>query len=515
MINILTADRLKDKILFLLYISFIVYLVMNTGIISDDFEAMAMARGLEKPTNSPFYFIDTPFEQITHYPWYHLFSLHNQNAVNISKILYVIISFYLIVKFFTIYLKPRDAFLISFLFVFFPTHDATVYFFMGQYLTLSFAFYLYAYYLGYHNRLVPAFLFSLMGSFISYGSLPIAVGLFFLFSLNRKLKQALVILVPNLLFTLYYIFLTKFLGLGTDRLAGQINFLSIIKNFIIQIITFFDSAFGPAFWLKIYYALKQMSGVSLIIGLIAILICQRIYRKVNYRYDSKLIISMVILLLTAFFLYSLTGMYPELAFNLGNRTTIFGSFLLTYLIFLMPVREKLRILLLGIFIFAILGISNHWRSWNLQQQRVIHNIMNNKELNNYNGNEIIYVSGNQYSKYGPFSHIEFLSEHWVTIPVFKLAVNKNIVAKPFNRRHKYEDGYLFDLKYKKKIKINRVIKIYDSQKDLFFDLDSKEINSYIAGLPVEYRHWLQVVKLNFLTNLIIKYFPRLEYALSA
>lgn len=51
---------------------------------------------------------------------------------------------------------------------------------------------------------------------------------------------------------------------------------------------------------------------------------------------------------------------------------------------------------------------------------VIDNIRTNKELASYHNGAPIYVSGNQYSRMGPFSHIEFLSEYFVVRSVINL-----------------------------------------------------------------------------------------------
>ncbi len=222
------------------------------------------------------------------------------------------------------------------------------------------------------------------------------------------------------------------------------------------------------------------------------------------------------MLLLSFGIFALTGRYPQLAFNLGNRTTVFGSLLLAYLIVLIPSSRKKKTAVFAIFLYSILGISDHWKSWNIQQQEVISNIQNNKLLNEYQDNKVIYVSGNQYSKYGPISHIEFLSENWVTSAVFNLALKKNIHAVTINKRHVYENGYLVDARYNTKVEVNDYINVYDSENDRLFTLNVVEINSYIDSLPPENRHWIMLSDnrlIRFAKTLVLKVMPRLEYAL--
>ena len=163
-------------------------------------------------------------------------------------------------------------------------------------------------------------------------------------------------------------------------------------------------------------------------------------------------------------------------------------------------------------IFSVLGISDHWKGWNSHQQKVMENIAKNQELKNYRGDQTVYVSGNQYSKFGSISDIEFLSEDWVITSVFKITLNKDISAEPLNKRFYYRDGCLIDTKYFRKMKIGDTINVYDSQKNEFFILDAGKINGYIDSLPPEKRHWVQMLPVGFLRNAIVYLSPRLKYA---
>lgn len=512
-------ERLHRRhiILSFFYFMLIAYLLINTGVISDDFDAMNRLK--EKKfteiliPKGQFYFIETPLEYFTHYIWYYFFRIDNSVADSIFKVLYILVSFYFIGQFFKIYLNLQTAYLVSFMFIFFPSHDSTVYWFMGNSLTLPFAFYLYAFYLAHKNRLGLAFLLASAGSFISYGSPPLALTLFFLFLLNREVRKGLVLLIPNILYSIYYIFISKIMGIGIDKLdmAKGINFYSIVKHFILQILTFIDAMVGPSMWMKIFYSFSQLSASSLIIGIILTVIFYKKYQDAGMRYDQKLIISFLALVLLSFVMFSLTGYYPQLAFNLGNRATIFGSLLLAYLIVLMPASHKIRTLIFAIIIFTILGISDHWKQWNIHQQAVMTNIRNNPGLKNYQDTKVIYVSGNQYSDFGLISHIEFLSEGYVVHPIFKLIFDWDVSAWPINKRHKYMDGYLIDTKYNRKMQVEDYIYVYDSENDRFFKLKSAEINNYIDSLPPDNRHWIQIVDIKFLRDIVKKLMPRLDY----
>ena len=266
-------------------------------------------------------------------------------------------------------------------------------------------------------------------------------------------------------------------------------------------------------WLKVYYAFSQLSAISIIIGIFLTIIFYKKYKESDKRYNAKLVLGFVFLTFLCFGMLSLTGHYPQLCFNLGNRVTIFGSLLLAYLIVLMPVSHKLKTLVFALIIFTTLGISDHWKNWNVHKQKVITNIKNNRDIENYQDDEIIYVSGNQYSKYGPISHVEFLSEGWAVAPLFELITEGKINAIPINKCHKYENGYLVDQKYGSQTAIGKSITIYDSEKNTLFILKAEEINSYVDSLPPENRHWIQFVKAPFIKNMVTHLMPRLKYSL--
>lgn len=503
---------LNKNLFFILFIIFISYLLINTGIISDDFNAIEGLKGTKiKDVFFSSYFMSTPVENFSHYFWYYFFPMDNLFLLNIIKTFYILLSFFLVFLFFSIYLSKFSALCASFLFIFFPTHDSTVYFFMGQYLTLSFAFYLYSFYLAYHNKLVLAFILGLIASFISYGSTPIALALFTLFFLNKEFKKGMAIIIPNLIYAIYFVPLNIIMRSGYPRIIEKLNIAALIKQFILQILSFIDAMLGPSFWLKVYYSFSQLSGTSFLIGVILIIIFYKQSQKVNERYNLKLIISCIVLLFSSFLMFAATGRYPQLAFNLGNRVTIYGSLILAYFIVLMP-SKAIKTLLFSLLIFTILGISDHWKIWNLQQQKVIGNIRNNYALKSHNDKRAIYVSGNQYSKYGPISNIEFFSEDWVVDAVFKMALGKDIFARSINKRYKYIDGYLIDTKYSLKTRVDSYIYIYDSEKDILFKLKAEEINNYIDSLSPDTRHWLQILDIKLIKEKVLGLMPRLRYA---
>ncbi len=505
----------KKPLIYLFYFLLIAYLLANTGIFSDEFAVIERLKGkslfggIAAGVNSSY--INVPFAYLTHFTWYYLFRDYIQ-FLDLIKIFYIILSFYLISKFFSIFLNENNALWASFLFIFFPCHDSTVYCFMIQYLTLSFAFYLYAFYLAYNNKLLAAFLLALVASFLSYGSPPLAFALFTLFALKKEFKKSMIMLIPNMIYWVYFIPLNILMRLAAPRIIEKLTFISLAKQFILQILTGFDAVLGPSIWLKIYYGLWQVSAISLIIGILSLIVLSKIISKERARHNPQLIISLLVMLVISFFTFAASGRYPQIAFNLGNRVTIYGSLVLTYFI-VSVFSKRINILLMVIFIFSILGISNHWKNWNFHQWKIIENIKSNKDLGSYREDKIIFVSGNQYSKYGPISHIEFFSEDWVPNFVFKLSLGDKITAAAINKRFRYLNGYLTDTKYNKQIYVGDSINIYNSEENMLFKLKTDEVNSFLEALPVDNRHWIQIIHPRFLKNMIEYLMPRLKYAL--
>ena len=498
----------------------ITYILANTGYISDDYTNMlSMQNESIKNILIPSgIWVAIPLEHYTHNIWYSLFQINNETIVTIFKIMYIYLSFYMVKKFFSIYLDDQRSLIASFLFIFYPTHDSVTYWYCGSYMTLTISSYLYAYYAAYHNKLLYALILSIFASFISYASPPIAFALFILFALNREFKKSAIIIIPNLVYSLYYIVITKIMLVsgGGFKLPNEFAILKIIKHFMLQIVTFIDAMFGPSMWLKIYYSFYQLSVLSIVIGVFATVVLYKIstkYKKDISKHNVKLVLSLSLLIIVSFVMFAVTGKYPQLAFNLGNETTIYSSLLISYLLVLAPVSVTLRIIFCAIMLFSILGVSDHWKSANLQRQQIMSNLRSNQDLSNYKENKKIYISGNQYSKYGAISHLEFLVQSWTVSSVVKLALdNDNITATTINKNYEYVNGYLIDNKSNRRSEVTGYINVYDSEKDILFKLSADKINEYIEKFPDEKRHWVQMVNNETINDAILKLMPRLKYA---
>ena len=111
---------------------------------------------------------------------------------------YVVASLYMCSRFFSLFMSASLAHIVSFLFIFFPTHEATVYWYLSQYLMLTVALYFYAYYLLQRGARRWAIVCAVMASFMSYGSPAPAVAMTLLAWRRLGRSPAMLLLVPNL-----------------------------------------------------------------------------------------------------------------------------------------------------------------------------------------------------------------------------------------------------------------------------------------------------------------------------
>jgi hypothetical protein len=177
-----------------------------------------------------------------------------------------------------------------------------------------------------------------------------------------------------------------------------------------------------------------------------------------------------------------------------------------------PINQYLRQVILLLILLSIVGVSVHWKMWNKHQIEVFHNIQMNEDLQSYDKQEPVFVIGNQYSKMGAFSHIEFFSENWVVKRLFQLAGNNEIKALALNKRFIVKENLLVDQKHQNVISIGSAVSIYDSEKDKLMTVTSDMLNQFIGKLPDEKRHWVQMVNNETINDAILKLMPRLKYA---
>ena len=510
----------KVYIAFLIILLFLTYLYFGTGNHSDDYIHLAIIPNWSLTqlltldlTNHPSYWFYMP---VLYYDFFQFYAFqHNALLYDVIKIITSLSCIFLIYLFAKDYMPWRKALLFSVLFILFPLHDSTNYWVMGQYMIITPALIMYAHYLFHNNKFKQGFGIGLLGSFSSYASPPYALGLSLIFLQKKQYKKFSLFVLPQAMYVLFYITMNKITGLSGYRINDTVNPLKVFKHFVLQVATFLDVALGPTLWLKIYYSLKQLTLPSILIGCFLVYLLYKSEKIRKGEVSTELFYGLIATLFLAFCLYSLTGYYPQLAFNLGNRTTVFGSLLLTYLIVVFLINgKKSATIVLAIFILSVLGISDHWKEWNSQQQQILQNIAQNRDLETFDNTKQLFVSYNQYSQFGRISHIEYYSDAAMARAIFKYATGKDYKVSPINRRFWYKNDKIVDKKFGQEITVGDSIYVYDSNSDILSIVDRDDIHSYIDSLPDDNRHWIQLLgKDNWIRRLVLHLMPRLDYGL--
>jgi hypothetical protein len=293
------------------------------------------------------------------------------------------LSIYFIFKFFKDYL-PRDrALAASVIFILFPLHDTTTYWYMTLCYIFTPGVLLYSHHLIRNNKYLVGAIILTLGAMMHYVSPPYVFGLALIFIFEKKFKKAIIFVIPGALYVVYY-FWIKLHYVGVEkRINPDLSVLDFIKQMLIQPLSFLESAIGPSYWLKVFYSIESISLFSVII--VAVI---SIFSLINVKKFSKvptlpksLLVGLISILILSFGMYALTGLYTHSAFNLGNRSTVYGSLFIVFLLSaLLPANKKSVIFLIIIFLAPVFGLSDHWKSWNSHQKIVIENIKNNHEL---------------------------------------------------------------------------------------------------------------------------------------
>jgi len=505
-----------NQYIFLLIALILVYLILGTGLHGDDPAVISTMQqySLKEFFSKP---VDLSIFGITGYYlywWpYSVFGYEYQFAYDVIKVIAHIVSIYFVYKFSRYYLPDDRAFIASVIFVLYPLHDATTYWYMTFSYVLIPAILLYSHHLIRENKSIKGFLVLIMGTFASYGTPPYIFGLATIFFFEKKFKKAIIFIVPGLLYVAYY-FWIKFNYVGVERrINPDLSALDFLKQVLMQFLSFVESILGPSYWLKVFYAIESIGIISVIIVSL-----MSFFAFINVEKISKapavhkaLLVGLASVLILSFGMYALTGLYSHSAFNLGNRSTVYMSLLIAFLLaLLLPANKKSLIFLLIIFLVPVFGLSDHWKDWNENQKNVIENIKNNQDLKEIESDATLVVVGNIYSKLGSFSHIEFFSMPWNVNAIFRdSAKTKNIVAlAPYVVAG---SDYILDPKFGAKYSLKKNIYVYDSEKNLVKLISAKEVPDLIKQQPEIVRHWVQLFEDTWVQGVIVWLSPRLVY----
>ena len=498
----------------LIIVGFMIF--YNTGLHGDDYTAISY---FEKKDFYEIFYIN-PLDlgiwiyvlpaYLFFYSFYQILGLDIIFGYELIKFLIHLFSTFFLYKFFSNFISGSRSLIASLFFVFFISHDSTTYWYMASAYMLFFpSLVFYSFHLIYNNCLIRGSLVLGICSFC-YSTPPMIFGLSIFFLLKKEFLKFFIYFFAGLIFISYYFLISYFFPVTENRINDNLNIIILIKNFIFQFLSSIDATVGLNIVYKIYYSLNYLDAISIIMGSVTIIVIFLNMKNENQNnFDIALFLSLLFIYLLSLAMFSLTGMYTQSSFNLGNRVTLYFCIVVGYLIILIKNKYVLISLTSLILIFPTISISGHWKDWNKKQNTIYENINQNLELSTIRNN-ILIVEKNNYSKLGPFAHIELFSMSWHLENRFKNIIDKRNIIALTSYTEIYDDK-IVDPKSQKTILLNRPFFIYDTNLDLLKKVKKQDLINRKEKIR-EVRHWSQLLDKN---SIIIKFIiflnPRLNY----
>ena len=494
----------------------ILYLFMGTGLHADDYQVIGGWRDWADflnvdPRTKGLMIFGLP----TYYTFwwaYFVLGFQHQWVYDLIKGVAHLVSLVCVYKFARDYFSRDRAMIASALFVFYPLYDTTMYWYMTVSAVLTPAVIMYAHSLIRNERTRLGLLFLTLGAFAGYGSPPYVFGLAAIFLFERNYKKAALFAFPGVLYVALYFYIKLAYSGVEARINSHLGIAGIVKSLIMQPITLLEASIGPSYWLKIYYAIGSISLISFILasGIIIYLLIKSDSFSKPSKAPKSLYFGLLCVLFFSFGIYSLTLLYHYSVFNTANRANVYGSLLIAFLLVLLPLNRKTILLLALIFILPVFGLSDHWKSWNSNQKKIIENIENNRQLHEIEPKSTLLVTGNSYSKLGPFSHIDFFITSGLIQSIFKKSVNSNDIVA-FTSYLYIDKGFLVDPKFDIKYPLTHKVYIYDSIQNSVNEIPLSSLPLLLSQRPKEIQHWVQLAKGTWIESGIIALSPRLVY----
>lgn len=497
----------------------LLYITWGTGIHGDDYVLIALAQKMTfweilSPQLSNIHVLAFgPGSYLLQFISFYNFGWEDLFGYDIVKFIVSGISIWFVYHFSSDYMSKDRAILVAVFFVLLITHDATLYWVGTLMYVLCPALIMYSHHLIRHKKNISGVVLSTLGAFTTYASPPYTFGLAMIFFYERAYKKAFLFMAPGFFYVMFYFAVSSSPDVTSGRINSNLSLMVFIKQYFLQVFSFIDAAFGPSFWLKLWYSMTAITLSSLVIASLSVLIVIKVFKWEKRPVSHSLIVGLLSVLLLAFAMFSLTGFYPQISFNLGNRVMVYGSLLLAFIYGLLPYGRNIYSVFAIILILSILGLSDHWKEWNKTQIEVIENIRNNKDLKLLGKNDLVLVSGHAFSKLGPFSHIEFFSETYMVGAIFRSAINNiQYELKPINSRSYIEGHELIDRKYGYRTSLVKNVVIYNAETNIVSKISIKELEAYIKELPYDTRHWFQLLgDDSWIKSMILILMPRLQY----
>ncbi|HWA37689.1 MAG TPA: hypothetical protein VG873_07485 [Burkholderiales bacterium] len=492
------------------FLALIAWALRGQGVCCDDYPQIVL-RTAASPVEE---WRATPLLILTHGLGYALLGYDHFWVYDALKIGWVALAYAMAYRFAALWLDPARAALFAALFLLFPSHDSTVFWYSNQYLTLTSAFFLFAFALAERNRLGAAAALSALGSFVSYGSPPWAFGLGLAFALQRKWREALALVLPNLAYVAYYVVLTKAIGKGSGRLPDTLDVAGVAKQFLLQLAGGIEAVLGPSLWLKVWWSVGSLTLLSLLAGVVIGILLAAGRKEAGGILPRAVWAAAGTVALLGFAMFALTGFYPQAAFGVGNRVTIYASFPVALALAALARPRWAYAAVAAVLVFATLGVADHWRDWRRVQVATLEAIRATPELGTREiAGGTLFVVGRDYSRLGPIGHVAFFSDIWVTDAVFALALGekKRFKAVALSSRFSVTPAGLVDSKHGTTYKVGEAIDVYDAARGELRRVAAQDLAQFVAAQRPPPRHWIQLVHAPWLTAFIQRWMPRLRY----
>jgi hypothetical protein len=508
------------KLVFFIMLCCLAYLLLGTGLHGDDYiEILKMSNFSNAEYFYPsaylhgHYILGLPAHYLLFWG-YKFLGYEYLFIYDAIKVLAHTVSIFLVYEFLKNFFPTDRALVGSFLFILFPLHDATTYWYMALVYILPAALISYSCHLLINNSWSKSFIFGILGATFFYTSPPFTFGLSLIFLLQKQFKKFFFFLTPGLLYVCYYLGIKIYFPFAEKRINDSIDSIGFIKSLLGQIASSLESFLGPSFFLKIYYSILSIEIISLgIVSLMLAILIKSKRRLSKIQQSPKiLIISLCGVLFLSFVIFASTGQYNHSPFNLGNRTLIYASFLASVLIVsFAPSNRKSLAILCIFFLLPIFGLSDYWKKWNIDQQVIITSVNQSIELSSLKPQSIVFITDNLYKKLGPFDHVEFFSMPWNIKAIFNQHVANQIKFISLSSYLVITENKVIDMKFEIEYLLNKNIYLYQTDTDTLLRVTASELNSLILNRSPSFRHWIQGFKDTRIEELIITLNPRLEY----
>ena len=500
------------------------YLVVGTGLHGDDYSVIkhqSISGFLLLTPENLGLLIFGVVNYLTFWWVYPVLGHDYQWGYDLIKWLSHLVSVYMGWRFFSVFLSSERALVAAVLFILFPLHETTTYWYMTAPYVFWPAVIMFSFYLFSVNRFKWGLTVGMLGAFSGYLSPPYTFGLGVIWFARREYRKGLLFITPGLLYVIYYFSIKIIFPFAERRINSGLDALIFIKGMVMQVAGTIDSFVGPSAFIKLYYSATSISLWSLFIAM-GILIFA--WRYVAQRYPegdikverskmNDLLMGAFSVLVLSMAMYALTGLYVPSPFNLANRSLVYGSLLVAVFLASLPINRKTLLMLWLIFVLPVFGLSDHWKAWNHDQLRILDNIRGHEGLRALQKNDLLVVSGNIYNKLGPYSHIEFFSMPWVVNSIFRdFSTVEHAVA--ITQTINLEGDVLVDSKFGVRYPLTGNVYIYDSERNILSQGNRAAVESLIKDRPQEIRHWVQLAKGTFIETAILTLSPRLKYLFS-